>query len=346
MWNRRATALQMLGRFDDMRQASERARALDVTNVRAWNNTGVALAGLKRYPEALEAFEHTLALDPAEASYWGNKAKVLVNLRCYEEGLDAIERALTLAPNDAMLWGVKTRILWRLRRFPQAIQAMAHTSSRLFTPRQLPTSTEEEELAWQEASTVRGVWTKMLLVPWRRMDPEAHPIPQLALAERVALWGVWLCGMFYLLAGFALSAWWLNHSSLTAPGAIVGTAFRAITTGLLGLLAQALGAGVVVLLGSLLATPAEGTATIRTYLRFLLIPALGVVSILAIPTVGFIYALTQALSLSSVSRQQALITFLGGLAVVTVIALVVNGIAALKSARLLSPPLGSTQRNF
>jgi len=88
-----------------MLQASEQARALDVTNVRAWNNAGIALAGLKSYAEALEAFEQTLTLDPTESWYWGNKARVLTHLRRYEEGLEAIDKALTLAPNDPHLWG-------------------------------------------------------------------------------------------------------------------------------------------------------------------------------------------------------------------------------------------------
>jgi tetratricopeptide (TPR) repeat protein len=349
VWNRRATALQMLGRFDEMLQASEQARALDATNIRAWNSAGIALAGLKRYPEALEAFERTLALDPTDAWFWRNKASVLSHLRRHEEGLEAIDKALTLAPDDANLWGVKVRILRRLRRFPQIWRAMVHTSKLQFTPRELPEPTEEEEAAEQEAYTLRGLWIQMLLVPWRRLHPASYATTNAdtALVERALRWGVWLMGGCYLIAGLALSALWLSHSGGGAIG-YVGTAFRIVTTGLGGLLAQALGAGVMLLLGRLggmFASMPEGPAPLRTYLaRGLMVIPL-VMGILALPTAAFVYALTQALAFSGANRQQAFATFLGGMALVGVSVLVVNAIEVRKTTRPLSPPVGSSYTN-
>jgi Tetratricopeptide repeat len=343
LWNRRATALQMLGRFDDMLQATEQARALDATNVRAWNNAGIAFAGLKRYPEALEAFERTLALAPTEAWFWRNKASVLSHLGRDAEGLEAIEAALTLAPNDPHLWQVKIRILRRLRRFPQLWRAIAHTTTLPFTPRELPAPTDEEEAAEQKAYSLRGLWFQMLLVPWRRLHPATYAMTNAdtALLERVMRWGIWLIGQCYLVAGLALSAVWISQSG--GASGFVGTALRIATTGLCGLLAQALGATLIVALGRLgpkFAPTPEGTAPVRAHLKPAVTLIVLVLGILAIPLVAFVYALVHAIALSGSSRQQAFLLFLGGMALVEVIVLVVNGIEARKTTRLVvSSPL-------
>jgi tetratricopeptide (TPR) repeat protein len=349
VWNRRATALQMLGRFAEMLQASERARALDVTNVRAWNNAGTALAGLKRYPEALEAFERTLALDPTVAWFWRNKASVLSHLGRNAEGLEAIETGLTLAPNDTHLWQVKIRILRRLRRFPQMWRAMAHTTTLPFTPSELPVPTEEEEAAEQEAYSLRGLMIQMLLVPWRRLHPAAYATANAdtAVLERVIRWGIWLIGLCYLGAGLTLSAVWFSQAG--GASGFAGTALRLATTGLCGLLAQALGAGAMVVLGRLgprFAPRPEDTAPVRAHLKAAATLIALVLGILAIPLVAFVYALVQVRALSGISRQQTLLMFLGGMALVGMIVLVVNGIEARKTTRLVvSPPLPARLTN-
>jgi tetratricopeptide (TPR) repeat protein len=341
VWNRRATALQRLGRFAEMLQASERARALDATNVVAWYNAGAAYASLRRYPEALGAFERTLALDPTEAWYWGEKARVLARLRRYEEALGAIEHGLTLAPKDQRVWQAKVRILWRMRRFRQMWRALVHTSTLQVTLSQLPVPTEEEEAADREASTLRGLWMTMLLVPWRRMDREAFATADLALVERVGSWALWLYGLLYVLAGVALSALWLTKSGSVTLG-VIGMALCILTTGLFGLLAQALGAGTIQLLGKIFPSAPDGRTSMRAYLKYLRFPLLLVASLLAIPIATCLYALVATRSLSVANQQQALLAFVGGMVLVAVIALVVNRLVARKTARPLSPPVDST----
>ena len=340
--------MQTLGRFDDMLQASEQARALDVTNVRAWNNAGIALAGLKSYAEALEAFEQTLTLDPTESWYWGNKARVLTHLRRYEEGLEAIDKALTLAPNDPHLWGAKIRILRRMRRFRQMWQAMVHTSTLQFTPRELPEPTEDEDAAEKKAYSLRGLWFQMLLVPWRRLHPATYATTNAdtALVERVVRWGIWLIGLSYLVAGLSLCAVWLAHAG--GDGGFVGTALRTVTTGLGGLLAQVVGAGVMLLVGRVgerYVSMPEGPSPLRTYFarKLMLIPL--VMGILAIPAALFVYALMQAQALSGANRQLAFMTFLSGMALVAVIVLVVNRMAARKTVQQFPHPTDSRLTN-
>jgi tetratricopeptide (TPR) repeat protein len=336
VWNRRATALLRLGRFAEMLQASERARTLDVSNIVAWNNAGIAYTGLKRYPEALEAFERTLTLDPTEAWYWRGKARALLHLRRYEEALDAIEQGLTRAPKDQRLWSLKVRVLWRMRRFRQMWRALVQTSTLEYTVDQLPVPTDEEETADREASTLRGLWTTMLLVPWRNMDREAFATADLALVERVGSWAFWLYGLLYVLAGVALSALWLTLSGSVTLG-VMGMALRILTAGLFGLLAQALGAGMILLLGKMVRSPPGGRTSLRAYLKYLRGPLLLIASLLVIPTTACVYALVATLSLSGAYRLQVFTAFVGGMALVAVTALVVNRRVARKDARPHSP---------
>jgi hypothetical protein len=265
---------------------------------------------------------------------------VLVHLRRYEEALGAIDQGLALASKDQRLWQVKVRILWRLRRFRRMWRALVYTSTLQYRVSELPAPTEEEETADRDASTLRGLWTTVLLVPWRRMDREDFATADLALVERVGSWAFWLYGLLYVLAGLALSALWLTKSGSVTLG-VMGMALCITTTALLGLLAQALGAGTIQLLGKIVRTPPDGRTSMRAYLNYLRVPLLLIASLLAIPAASCVYALVTTLALSVADRQQVFAAFVGGMALVAVIALVVNRLVAHKAPQPHSPPLDS-----
>jgi len=87
----------------------------------------------------------------------------------------------------------------------------------------------------------------------------------------------------------------------------------------------------------------EGPAPLRTYFarKLMLIPL--VMDILAIPAALFVYALMQALS--GANRQLAFMTFLSGMALVAVIVLVVNRMAARKTVQQFPHPTESRLTN-
>jgi hypothetical protein len=128
----------------------------------------------------------------------------------------------------------------------------------------------------------------------------------------------------------ALSALWLTKSG-SVPQGFIGMALPIATTGLFGLLAQALGAGMILLLGKMVRSPPGGRTSLVAYLRYLRVPFLLIAILLVIPTAACVYALVTTFSLSAANRQQVFTAFVGGMALVAVIALVVNRLVARKA---------------
>ncbi len=125
----------------------------------------------------------------------------------------------------------------------------------------------------------------MLLVPWRQMDREAFATADLALVERVGSWAFWLYGLLYVFAGLALSTLWLTKSGSVTLG-VMGMVLCILATGLFGLLAQALGAGMILLLGKIASSPPEGRTSLVAYLRYLRGPLLLIASLRSDPHCG------------------------------------------------------------
>ncbi|HUU21082.1 MAG TPA: tetratricopeptide repeat protein, partial [Phycisphaerae bacterium] len=89
------------GRFDEGREAAERAIALDPDNVDAWNNLATNLFGLERPREAAEAFRRTAVLDPGAAMIRANLGMALLVAGNVDEAVRILrDEALPLDPLD------------------------------------------------------------------------------------------------------------------------------------------------------------------------------------------------------------------------------------------------------
>ena len=87
-------------------QRIERAISLCDTKAVYFNNYGVAFKFLQRYQEAKEAFEKALTLHPEYADAWSNYGQILLILKDEEQNIEhALIKALQFVPNhpDALL---------------------------------------------------------------------------------------------------------------------------------------------------------------------------------------------------------------------------------------------------
>jgi nitrate reductase gamma subunit len=98
----------------------------------------------------------------------------------------------------------------------------------------------------------------------------------------------------------------------------------------------------ILLLGKMVQSPPGGRTSLVAYLRYLGVPFLLIASLLVILAMACVYALVATISLSVANRQQVFTVFVGGLALVAVVALVVNRRVTRKEAQAHSP-LDSTQ---
>jgi tetratricopeptide (TPR) repeat protein len=63
-WNKRATALYLLGRFDDSIKDIDKTLALEPRHFGALSGLGLCNAQLDKEKEALDAFEKALSINP------------------------------------------------------------------------------------------------------------------------------------------------------------------------------------------------------------------------------------------------------------------------------------------
>ncbi|MBI3130928.1 MAG: serine protease [Acidobacteria bacterium] len=89
-----------------VRDALERALALDRNRAVDWHNLGVSLDAENRFGEAAKAFEEALRLRPNHAPSWAGLGCTLFNARDYPGARKALLRASGLAPDNAVAWSI------------------------------------------------------------------------------------------------------------------------------------------------------------------------------------------------------------------------------------------------
>jgi tetratricopeptide (TPR) repeat protein len=135
-WNKKASALQRLGRFNEAIEATNRAIILNnnnfLTTVNKINQTKIneihklLEIGTEKYQsdqweEALTYFEKVIAINPENSSAWNCKGNILKRLGKLEEALNCFNETLKIKDNSASSWNDKGNVLSGLGRFEEAL---------------------------------------------------------------------------------------------------------------------------------------------------------------------------------------------------------------------------------
>ena len=119
-----ASALAVLGRYEEAVASYERSIQLDPDYVRSHCNLGVALATLGRYEEAVESYHRALEIDPDFANCHHNLGVSLRNLKRFDDALASFRRALELQPDASRTHYEIGFCLSRLRRWTEGIASL------------------------------------------------------------------------------------------------------------------------------------------------------------------------------------------------------------------------------
>jgi tetratricopeptide (TPR) repeat protein len=98
-----ASALDLMGRFDEARAQRVRALEIPARTANLVANNAVNASSLHRHRQAVVLARRALALGPKNARAWGAWGQVLFGLHRLEQAASACERALALGARD-MFW--------------------------------------------------------------------------------------------------------------------------------------------------------------------------------------------------------------------------------------------------
>jgi tetratricopeptide (TPR) repeat protein len=116
-----ASALSLLGRFDESLQSSDRALQVKPDHAEAHSNRGAALQALGRLGEALQSLDRALQIKPDLVEAHSNRGNVLQALGRFDDALRSYECALQIKPNYAEAYSNRGNVLQALGRFDEAL---------------------------------------------------------------------------------------------------------------------------------------------------------------------------------------------------------------------------------
>jgi tetratricopeptide (TPR) repeat protein len=120
--NRRARALERLGRLEEALECLDRALEIDPSNASDLRNRGIVLRKLGRLPEALASYDTALDLRPNDNDLVVKRALMLNELDRREEAFAVIDRAARRQPGDPETLNARVIILDNLGRYAEALE--------------------------------------------------------------------------------------------------------------------------------------------------------------------------------------------------------------------------------
>ncbi len=135
-WNKKASALQRLGRFKEAIDATNRVIILNNNNflstIHKVNQSKIneihklLEIGTEKYQsdqweEALTYFEQVITINPENSYAWNCKGNILKRLGKLEEALKCFNQTLKIKENSATSWNDKGNVLSGLGRFEEAL---------------------------------------------------------------------------------------------------------------------------------------------------------------------------------------------------------------------------------
>lgn len=104
VWNKKGTALLLLGKYENAVQCFDQALQLDPNSILAWRSKGNSLKLLGRPKDAIPCFDQTLVLDPRNITAWINKGESLNGLGHCEDAIFCYDQALIIDPGLVTGW--------------------------------------------------------------------------------------------------------------------------------------------------------------------------------------------------------------------------------------------------
>ena len=124
-WSNKGADLALLGKYDEVVRAFDRAIVINLHYATAWSNKSAALASLGKYDDAIKAANKAIKFDPELAVASGNKGEALRKQGEYEEAIKILDQATELDPNLADAWNNKGEALNALGLTAEANEAFA-----------------------------------------------------------------------------------------------------------------------------------------------------------------------------------------------------------------------------
>ncbi|MCJ7424615.1 serine/threonine-protein kinase [Candidatus Bathyarchaeota archaeon] len=113
----KGASLNILGRFADAIECSDRAAKINPQLAQAWNNKGNSLHSLGRFVDAIRCFDKAIEIDPSDGCVWSNEGKSFAGLGRFVEAITCYDKAVKINPLLAGAWTNKGASLDHLGRF-------------------------------------------------------------------------------------------------------------------------------------------------------------------------------------------------------------------------------------
>jgi tetratricopeptide (TPR) repeat protein len=118
-----ASALQMMGRFEEAILVYNQSAELNSSNVNAWLGRGQTLEALKLFSMAEKSYSKVLDLDPTNEDALFQKGKMLILLNRNDEATETFAYLNELTPNNATAWMMEGFALAKLGECNESLAA-------------------------------------------------------------------------------------------------------------------------------------------------------------------------------------------------------------------------------